>query len=115
MPTDERRFLLCTGQTLTFDDLQKGEHFGHILGEFRYLTEGDARVTVLAVFDHALHLGRLNENHTLADRAQIHVWLVGDARGLRCNYPGCQRAQRWEMSKSALKALFRKHDIDLVV
>jgi len=101
-----RRFMLCTGQCVTFLDLEKYPH-SHILGELRYITDEGRKVVVLAVYETSLSV-----KDVPVALPPIRVEIIGDARRIKCTC--CIRRERWEIGKNAFLALMRKYRKDLI-
>lgn len=102
----ERRFFLCTGQCVEYKDLYKHPK-SHILGELRYLTDDGRKVTALALYT---AIARADQVPPL--NPEIFVYLIGDARRIRCTVEGCEniaKEQRWEIGKAAFEQLMRRY------
>lgn len=97
-----RRFFLCTGQCVTFDQLDKYPH-SHILGELRYVMDEDRKVTALAVYELSLPV----EDPPIA-LPPVRVELIGDARRIKCTC--CLHRERWEIGKAAFLALRKRYE-----
>lgn len=104
-PTAKRRFFLCTGECVEYKDLHKYSE-SHILGELRYLTDEGRRVTALALYEETV---RADQVPPL--KPQIRIYLVGDARMIKCRYADCDRLQRWEIGKAAFEQLMRRYEL----
>lgn len=98
----ETRFFLCTGQCVRYADLPKYPN-SHIIGSLTYVTDEGRDVTALARWD--VSVATVNVPPL---RPQIDSLLIGDARGVRCRYPGCNNKQRWEIGKAAMLALMNR-------
>jgi hypothetical protein len=99
----KRRFYLCTGQCVEYDNLYKYPN-SHILGELRYLTDEDRQVTALALYRNSL---RADQVPPL--KPKIFVYLIGDARRIECGYAECENFQRWEIGKAAFDQLMKRY------
>lgn len=102
MPT-EARYFLCTGECVPYEKLH--EHAGsHIIGHLKDVQFGDdKKVTVLALWN-------LSVPTTIVPPVApvIDVEIVGDARNIRCQFPGCGQSGHWEIHMSAFLALMRR-------
>lgn len=99
MPDSERRYFLCTGQSVRYADLHKYPE-SHVLGELRYVTDETRRVTALA-----LYLTPVSAGHVPPVTPIIVAYIIGDARLIKCRYPDCGKLQRWELGKAGFLAL----------
>lgn len=99
MPDTDRRFLLCTGQCVKSTDLRKYSG-SHIIGDLRYMTDGGRRVTSLALWDAPVSAGTVPPLKPV-----ILVYIIGDARLIKCRYDGCGKSQRWEIGRAGVLAL----------
>lgn len=108
MPSDptKRRFFLCTGEIVYYDDLYKYPA-SHILGELRYLTDEGRRVTAMAMWDMPV-----SAKIVPPLKPAIMVYLIGDARLIRCRFEGCENQQRWEIGQPAFLALLSHYGIE---
>lgn len=96
-----RRFFLCTGQCVTFDQLEKYPR-SHIIGELRYVTDEGRKVTALAVYEKSV--GVKDPPVVLPP---IRVEIIGDARRIKCTC--CHHRERWEIGKAAFMALMQRY------
>jgi hypothetical protein len=103
MPAAERLFSLCTGECVEYKDLHKYPQ-SHIIGELRYLTDEGRRVSTLALYETTV---RADQVPPL--RPDIRVYLIGDARMIKCRFAGCENIQRWEIGKAAFEQLMRRY------
>jgi hypothetical protein len=98
-----KKYFLCTGQCVEEKDIYK--HPGaHVMGHLQYLSDEGRKVTALALW----------EKSTPTDEVppvmpKIAVYLIGDARQIRCRFPGCIRRERWEIGKAAFMALMSRY------
>jgi hypothetical protein len=90
-----RRFLLCTGEAILDDQLEEFPS-SHIIGELiRVLDEG-RKVTALARWDISF------STHVIPPlKPDVDVYLIGDARDIKCRYSGCHHKERWEIGQAA--------------
>lgn len=95
----KRRFFLCTGQCVVYEDLHKYAG-SHILGELRRMTDEGRRVTALALYETPV-----SARVVPPVRPVILVHIIGDARLIRCRYDSCHRSQRWEIGRGGFLAL----------
>lgn len=102
-PIAKRRFLLCTGQCVDYEDVYKYAD-SHIIGELRYVTDEGRKVTALALYETPVSAG---EVPPIAP--SIIVYIVGDARMIKCRFAGCNRSQRWEIGKAAFEQLMSRY------
>jgi|JI8StandDraft_1071087.scaffolds.fasta_scaffold139664_3 hypothetical protein len=103
VPTAKRRFFLCTGECVEYADLHLHPK-SHILGELRYLTDDGRKVTALALYETTV---RADQVPPL--KPDIRVYLIGDARMIKCRNAGCENAQRWEIGKAAFDQLMKRY------
>lgn len=102
-----RRFFLCTGQCVTFDQLEKYPH-SHIIGELRHVTDEGRKVTALVIYKTSLH-----SNNAPVVLPPIRVEIIGDARRIKCTC--CTHRERWEIGKAAFMALMRRYRQEMKV
>lgn len=107
MPSRERTFLLCNGETVKYSELimHAGTRYfrNHIIGEIVYVTMEGRRVTALAQWRVSVDADRVPPiSPTLA------VGAIIEARGIRCFAVGCQREVSWYASRSAMEASFQR-------
>ncbi len=101
----DRRFFLCTGECVAYKDLYKHPN-AHILGELRYLPDEGFRVTTLALYEtpvSAVQVPPVNPS--------IYIYVIGEARFIKCRHAGCTRVQRWELGKAGFLALMARMGI----
>lgn len=103
MAKKERKYFLCTGQVVGYKDLYKYPG-SHIMGHLQHVVDEGASVTALVRW----------VKSTPADEVpptlpEIDSDLVGDARRIKCLFPGCERRQRWEIGKAAFLQLMRRY------
>ena len=96
---NERRFFLCTGQSVKYSDLHKYAD-SHILGELRYITDEGRKVTSLALYETPVSAGTVPPVKPV-----IIVHIIGDARLIKCRYADCSKSQRWELGRAGFLAL----------
>ena len=104
MPSHPRYFL-CTGECVKYDDLYLHPE-SHIIGELRYVVDEGRKVTALARYEVSV-----SAMLVLPINPEIDIEIVGDARKIKCRFPGCGRKERWEIGKAgylALKQRYRK-------
>jgi hypothetical protein len=94
-----RKFFLCTGQAIIAEELEKHPD-SHIIGELCYRPDEGKRVTALARWDVSV-----NTKDPLPEDPSIDVYLIGDARDIKCRCAGCTNKARWEIGKAALDLL----------
>lgn len=102
----ERRFFLCTGQCVRQSDLYKdAEKYAdsHILGELRYITDEGRKVTALALYETPVSAGTVPPV-----KPGIIVYIVGDARLIKCRYADCTKSQRWELGRAGFLSLMER-------
>jgi len=99
----QRRFFLCTGQALEASQLGKYPN-SHIIGELCYRLDGGMRVTALARWEFSL-----STKDELPEKPNVDVYLIGDARDIKCRNNGCRNKERWEIGKAAVRMVFRKY------
>jgi hypothetical protein len=103
MPSNPRRFFLCTGSLVTIDELRL-HPAAHIIGEIKYIAMDDRRVSVLAVYEDSLYSTHPPE--TLPD---IRFEAIA-ANNIRCTVIGCGRSERWEIGSAAYLQLKRRYE-----
>jgi len=103
MPPIERTFFLCSGKCVKYKDLHLHPH-SHIIGELRYLTDEGGRVVSLAIYETTV---RADQVPPL--KPAIRVYLIGDARMIKCGHAGCENVQRWEIGKAAFDQLMKRY------
>src|SRR5262245_50128519 len=99
----ERRFFLCTGQCVKYQDLHKYQN-SHILGELHYIADEGHQVVAVALWEvtpPAICVPPLNPS--------VILDIIGDARRIKCRHAGCKRKERWEISKAAFLALMSRY------
>jgi hypothetical protein len=72
----------------------------HILGDLRYMTDEGRRVTALALWETQVSAGTVPPLKPV-----ILVYIIGDARLIKCRCADCTRSQRWEIGKAGFLAL----------
>jgi len=87
----DRKFVLCTGQSLTIDELKKHSD-SHIVGELHHLLREDIKVTVCAVYERARTV-----NDVPIALPSILVYAIGDAI-IKCTL--CDYKREWEISRT---------------
>jgi len=97
--SSERRFFLCSGQCVAYRDLHKYSG-SHIVGELRYLSDERRRVTALALYETPVPTTEVPPV-----KPAVLVYIIGDARLIRCRYAGCTRSQRWEIGRAGFLSL----------
>jgi hypothetical protein len=94
-----RRFLLCTGQAILDDQLEKFPN-SHIIGELLYVSDEGHKVTALARWETSC------STHLMPPiKPDVDVYLIGDARDIKCRYSGCRNKERWEIGQAAYMQL----------
>jgi hypothetical protein len=106
MTTADKRYFMCNGRAVKYTDLYKHPNL-HIIGDLRYLVDEGKRVTALA---------RWEKSHP-TDAVppidpEIDLYIIGDARSIKCRHAGCDRHPRWEMGKAAISALLEKMGLE---
>jgi len=101
----ERRFFLCTGQCVKYSDLHKYPE-SHILGELRYVTDESRQVTALALYETPVSAVTVPPLKPV-----IVVYIIGDARLIKCRFADCTKLQRWEIGKAAFEQLMQRYKI----
>lgn len=99
----DRRFFLCTGNVIHERDLFK-HPAAHIIGHLLYLYDEGRRVTALARW--AVSPPARQDPPIAPD---VDVYLIGDARRIKCRYAGCPRHQRWELGRAGFLALLERY------
>jgi hypothetical protein len=98
-----RKYFLCTGEAVDADYLCKHPH-SHIIGHLQKVMDDERRVTALARWD--VSIGTCAD---LPDKPAVDVYLIGDARGIKCRYPGCKNEERWEIGQGAFMSLMARY------
>ncbi len=103
MTISEKKYFLCTGEVVTYENLFRHPS-SHIIGHFQYVTDEGRRVTALARWEVSMPTTEVPP--ILPD---IDVYLIGDARRIKCRAPGCIRVERWEIGKAAFMVLMDRY------
>jgi hypothetical protein len=104
--SSDRKYMLCTGQAVTADHLAEYPN-SHIIGELCYRLDEGQRVTALERWETSI-----STKDVLPIRVELDMCLIGDARDIKCRYPGelkCRNQTRWEIGKAAIKVLIGKY------
>lgn len=99
----ERRFFLCTGHVVRPSELYKNQEKhkdAHILGELRYMTDEGRKVTALALYETPVSAMTVPPVKPV-----ILVYIIGDARLIKCRYADCTKSQRWELGRAGFLSL----------
>ena len=102
------RFFLCTGQCVIYEDLYKYPN-SHIIGHLCSLKDEGRPVTALARWEASISTANVPPL-----RPEIDCMLIGDARNIKCRYPGCERKERWEIGKAAFLTLMSRYGIEVM-
>jgi hypothetical protein len=99
----QKKYYLCTGRVVQYDKLH--EHPGaHVIGHIQTLSDGDRNVTALA---------RWTMSTPTSDvppiSPEIDMYLIGDARLIRCRAEGCTRRERWEPGLATFLVLMDRY------
>lgn len=100
----DRRFFLCTGQAVTIEQLPDYP-LSHIIGELRYIMDEGRKVTALARWEVSVSTFIV----IVPLRPVVDVYLIGDARNIKCRYHGCDRVERWEIGQAAFMRLMSRY------
>lgn len=100
----KRRFFLCTGQCVTADQLSQFAG-SHIIGELRYVTDEGRKVTALARYEVSVNVAT-----PPTALPEIDVYLVGDARQIKCRYSNCKNLERWETGQAGYLVLRARYE-----
>lgn len=103
MPANPKRYFLCTGQCVEYKDLYKHPK-SHIIGELRSMTDEGRKVTALAIYERSVSAAEVPPIQPV-----IRMYVIGDARLIKCQYAGCVRSERWEIGKAAFMALMQRY------
>jgi hypothetical protein len=98
-----QRFFLCTGQAVTEEQLREYPH-SHIIGELRYVLDEGKKITALARWDVSV-----STLLAIPERPDVDVYFIGDAREIKCRYPGCRNRERWEIGQAAFMRLMARY------
>jgi len=98
-----RKYFLCTGEAVDADYLCKHPH-SHIIGELRPIMDDERRVTALARWEVSISTCAV-----IPVKPDVDVYLIGDARGIKCRYPGCKNVERWEIGQAAFMQLMSRY------
>jgi hypothetical protein len=109
MPASPNRYMLCTGQIVTRDRMSLFPK-SHIVGALRYVEDEGARVLALVVFERSVSVADVVGGVLVLGIQEIRIWVIGDARGVKCTVASCKKVQRWEIDDHAYQALRRKRD-----
>ena len=99
----DRRFFLCTGEAVTAEQLYRYPD-SHIIGELRYVVDEGRRVTALARWECSV-----STRDDLPLKPDVDVYLIGDARDIKCRCPGCTNKERWEIGQAAFLQLMSRY------
>ena len=106
MPPTEKRYFLCTGECVTYKDLYKYPD-SHIIGHLRYVVDEGRKVTALARWEVSVSAVMVPPLEPVID-----MDIVGDARNIKCRYPGgCKHTVRWEIGKAAFLQLMSRYGV----
>jgi len=94
-----RRFLLCTGEAVLDHQLDEFPS-SHIIGELLYVSDEGRKVTALARWENSCNTREIPPN-----KPDVDVYLIGDAREIKCRYSGCRNKERWEIGQAAFMQL----------
>jgi hypothetical protein len=103
MPANPRRYFLCTGQCVDYNDLYKHPE-SHIIGHLRYVSDEGRKVTALARWEVSTSAADVPPLVPIID-----VDIIGDARNIRCRHKGCSHTQKWEIGKAAFEQLMKRY------
>ena len=103
MPSQPRRYFLCTGECVEYKDLYKHPN-SHIIGHLRYVLDEEKRVTALARWVVSAPAEMVPPNDP-----EIDCEFIGDARNIKCHCGGCQNTVRWEIGKGAFLVLMQRY------
>lgn len=92
--TRDRKFMLCTGETVKVDQLSNYPR-SHIIGELHYLPEEGIDVTSLAVYEQSRSI-----NDVPAALPAIRLNVIGDARRIKCTR--CDYKSKWYITKPGM-------------
>lgn len=101
--TSKRRFFLCTGQAVTAEQLEKYPA-SHVIGEMCYRMDEGRKVTALARWNVSV-----STKDGMPSNPDIDVYLIGDARDIKCRCSGCVNKERWEIGKAAFLQLMSRY------
>jgi len=101
--SSRRRFFLCTGEAVDEDYLCKHPH-SHIIGELRHVLDDERKVTALARWEVSV-----STHGDVPLKPEVDVYLIGDARGIKCRFPGCKNVERWEIGQAAFMQLMSRY------
>jgi|SRR5919109_2232266 hypothetical protein len=97
------RYFLCTGQAVTADHLS--EHpASHIIGELCFRLYDGKQVTALARWDVSI-----KTQDPLPADPEIDVYLIGDAKDIKCRASNCKNKTGWRIGKAAIQQILRKY------
>jgi hypothetical protein len=103
----EIKYFLCTGLAVAYKELYKHPR-AHIIGHLQYLTDDGIKVLCLARWEKSVPT---TEVPPLLP--EVDVYLIGDARRIKCRYPECIRKERWEIGKAAFLVLMSKYQTEV--
>lgn len=104
MSKSDRKYFLCTGQAVTIDQLSHYPN-SHIIGHLTHVVDEGREVTALARWEVST-----STKDTLPEAPEIDVYLIGDARQIKCKYPEkCENRERWEIGKAAFLQLMSRY------
>jgi hypothetical protein len=98
----EKRYFLCNGRAVKYADLYKHPH-AHIIGDLRFMADEGRKVTAMARWEESMPTDAVPPIDP-----EIDVFIIGDARSIKCRHTGCGRHPRWEIGKAAISALLER-------
>jgi hypothetical protein len=99
----DRKYFLCTGQAVTADQLSEHPD-SHIIGELCYRLDDGQRVTALARWDVSI-----KTHDALPTNPEIDIYLIGDAKDIKCRDLACKNKAGWRIGKAAVQLIVRKY------
>jgi len=90
--TRDRKFMLCTGETVKVEQLPNFPR-SHIIGELHYLPEDGIDVTSLAVYEQSRSI---TDVPNMLPAIRLNV--IGDARRIKCTC--CEYRSKWDISRT---------------
>lgn len=77
------------------------------MGELCYREYYGGKVTVLARWDVSI-----STKDDMPINPEIDMYLIGDARDIKCRCPGCKNKGRWEIGRAAIKQVLKHNYVN---
>lgn len=77
------------------------------MGELCYREYRGSKVTALARWD-----ASVSTKDSMPINPEIDMYLIGDARAIKCRCPGCTNKVRWEIGKAATQIIIKTYSAE---